>query len=111
VNRLLVIFASGMTGQSMVVASVVDQKIFGADLFGSKIDGDLSENKGAVHLDVKVQVPAGVEIVQGIVAPEGGLEYKISGDMPEDYLVRDYVRLETPYGPIHARFQELRTLD
>ena len=109
-NIMLAIFVTGMTGQSVVFATVTDERLQGADVFGTKIDGSFQKTENGFAVNAEVTVPPGVEIVQGILAPDEGLKYKIVSDLPDDYEGRDFVRLETEFGPIHARFQVLREI-
>ena len=110
-DQLMTIFVSGPTGNSVVFGVLAGDRFRGADLNGSTLDGTLHRDAAGVVLDLDVTVPSGIVAVQGVEAPPDGLRYSIHETLPLDYADRDYVRLDTPYGPVNARFQVLRTVD
>ena len=76
-DRLMTIFASGPTGNSVVFGVLAGDRVRGADLDGSALDGTPQPDVSGVVLDLDVTVPSGVMAVQGIEAPPDGLRFRI----------------------------------
>lgn len=112
-DGLLAIFVAGSDSEGIVVATVLRGRVIGADFFGSHVDGTLEydHEKNLYNLFISVKIPRGASLIQGGIAPDGGVQYEISAILPKNFDHMPYVSLETPHGAINARFQILRTLE
>lgn len=83
----------------------------GADMGGVLFDGTYSaaEDGGFVG-SVKVKVPAGVTVIQGVTAPPAGLTYEVPLRMPANFLSEPYFEITTPLGKVNARLQKMRDI-
>ena len=61
-----------------------------------------------LHVQVQVKIPAGVTIVQGQIAPEGGLTFTASCSFSREAR-NDVVQATTELGPVEVAIDLLRT--
>ena len=108
---LATIFTAGASGEGVLVVLITGERIVGADLSGVTIDGSLVASEYETKLYAKLTVPEGVHVVQGVTAPKDGLSYEVSASLPPDVFSEDYVTIETPHGPVNARFVKLRDFE
>lgn len=104
-------FITGIDSEGLVLFAAHDGKIVGTD--PSKVLFD-----GTYHLDVDgslvgrvtVSAPPNGTLVQGVSTGPSGVTYETSFVIPTDFETRDYVRIDTPFGPVNAKFSKLRDL-
>jgi hypothetical protein len=99
--------ASGGNGVALFVLR--DGVLAGVDLGGVQFDGSYSKRgDGSYGGKVKVTVPAGVTIIQGVTAPPAGMTYDVDLNLPATFLTDPYFEITTPIGKVNARLQKLR---
>lgn len=106
------VFFAGSSGEGYGVFIFRSGRILGADPLGVTFDGQYAiEEDGQIGVQVHVSVPADGQVVQGVTSGPSGIEYDISMMLPADFAESQFVRVETPLGPVNARFKWLRTVE
>lgn len=107
-------YAAYMTaseGQGFVMLIFANGAIVGVDLGGVLFDGSYSVGEDErLTGNVTVQVPPGLMVIQGASAGPSGLTYTVPVAFGVDSLSLEYIRLETPLGPVNLKLQKLRGL-
>lgn len=108
---LFVAYFTGATGNSLGLFLMKDGVIAGADVGGMKYDGQLSKTAdGGWEGTVEIQVPAGGRLINGLTASSDE-KLLVSLNLPNQFHRGDsIVRIETPGGPINARFELIREM-
>ena len=100
---------AGAWGLGFAVLVFDSGVVVGADAMGGTYDGTYEWNPVTSQLDVQVQVkiPAGVTVVQGQVAPEGGLTFSASCSFSREAR-NEIVKATTELGDVHVAIDLLR---
>ena len=108
------IYSGYMTGAegngfSMFVFSA--GAIVGADPLGVSFDGkyEKSESGHAVH--IKVTVPSDGTVIQGVSSGPNGMTYDVEMVLEDGFEDHEFIRIDTPLGPVILRLEKLRSLD
>ena len=111
-KRLYAAYFTGIDGSSFGLFYIGDGVIAGVDAGGMKYDGTFQETSdGALEGVIQFIVPAGMKLVTGLVA--GGQPKTLSAPIK---LRREFgdgnavTRIDTPAGPVNARFELLREI-
>ncbi|RKE53396.1 hypothetical protein C8J41_101397 [Sphingomonas sp. PP-CC-3G-468] len=104
-------YMSGSEGQGFALFIFADGAIAGADPLGVKFDGTYeTQNDGSLAGTVTVSVPAGGTVIQGASAGPAGIKYEVVLEFSPNTFALDFVKLETPLGPVNLRLVKLREL-
>lgn len=108
-KHIYVAFFTGIAGSSIGMFLIGDGIIVGADGGGLKYDGIMeAKADGSLEGMVGFTVPAGVTLISGLTSNEPQT-LTVHVVLPRDFDNGDKItRLETPAGPINARFERLR---
>ena len=100
---------AGTWGLGFAVMVFDSGVVVGADAMGGTYDGTYEWNPATSQLDVQVQVkiPAGVTVVQGEVAPEGGLTFSASCSFSREAR-NEIVKATTELGDVQVAIDLLR---
>jgi hypothetical protein len=111
-NGIYAGFMTATTGASGMALFVLSNGVLsGADLGGVTFDGDYTVNQnGDAEGSVKVQVPEGITVIQGVTAPPGGLKYEVPILLPAQSKDYPFFLISTPLGKVNVRLQKLRAL-
>ena len=110
-KHLYVAFFTGIAGSNMGMFCIGDGVIAGADGGGLKYDGTVeAKPDGSLEGMVKFIVPAGTHLISGLTANQAQtlsvhVRFALGFDDGERI-----TRIDTPAGPINARFERLREL-
>lgn len=108
-KRIYTAFFTGSAGTSVGVFLIGDGVIVGADIGGLVYDGQLVEAAdGALQGLVQFRVPAGGQLITGLKTE---VEQKITTEvrLPVDFGDgKQVVRIDTPTGPVNAKFEFVR---
>jgi hypothetical protein len=112
INGFYAVYLSGKTGQGFAMLILRNGQIVGADASGVTLDGQYiyGTDDGYVA-KLTVKTPANVQLLQGGLTGPRGTTYDLNIPLPLDFTSRDFVRIETPLGPVNARFVRVRSLD
>lgn len=105
-------YMSGSDGQGFAMFIFANGAIAGADPLGVKFDGNYEiQADGSLAGKVTVSVPAGGTVIQGASAGPAGIKYEVVISFSPNAFVLDFVKLETPLGPVNLRLVKLRELE
>jgi len=112
IDAFYAVYLTGAAGLSLALIALLNGRIIGVDATGVKISGSYTTEEAAGHrVRAKVALPANTPLIQGVVTgPQADL-YEVEFNLPPDFLERDYIRVETKYGPLNARFVRLGDFD
>ena len=102
----------GGLGLGFAVMALDSGMVVGADAMGGTYDGRYEWNDRTQLLDVTitVHIPAGVQVVTGHTAPEGGLDFEVECSFPRKP-DNEIVQVVSRLGPMQACIHLLRAFD
>lgn len=110
-KNLYVAFFTGIAGSNMGMFCIGDGMIAGADGGGLKYDGTITEAEdGTLQGVVQFNVPSDTQLISGMtsgIAQTLLVRLRLPPGFDDGVQV---TRIETPAGPINARFERLREL-
>lgn len=104
-----VAYLTGAAGSSMAIFTFLRGVVVGADAGGMTYEGTYEVDEAASQVigSLSYRVPAGVSLITGFQAPEGS-EIKMPFSIATSFADGDIVRIDTPAGPVNAKFQKIR---
>jgi hypothetical protein len=113
IDGIYAAYFSGGRGVSAAMFLFWDGRVAGADIGGMKYDGlyQIDEEAKDVSFAVKYYVNPGDNVISGPNELTEPTEVRLTFTVPLDFYEKDYVRIDTPFGPVNARFEKLRDLD
>lgn len=107
-DGIYAVYMSGTEGQGFAMFSFREGKIHGADPLGVRFSGLYKvDDDGSLDGTVRVTVPSSDTVVQGVTAGVHGLTYEVKLFVSRASLDNDYIRLETPLGPVNYKLEKL----
>ncbi|HCH72309.1 MAG TPA: hypothetical protein DFK19_10300 [Ochrobactrum sp.] len=99
-------------GYGVVLFVFRGASIVGVDAGGVKFDGTYAQDSvtKAYQGKIRVEAPPNIELVQGVNTGANGLSYEVPFSMPENFLEAPFIRVDTPFGPVHIKLEKLRDL-
>jgi hypothetical protein len=109
-KQLYAAYFTGSAGVSMGLFLIGDGLIVGADIGGLKYDGSLAmAADGSLHGVVSFILSPGQRLITGAAA-QSAEDFAIAVELPPDFSSGAIVELNTPAGPVNARFEFLRDI-
>lgn len=85
--------------------------IVGVDGGGVKFDGTYATNVDGEYVgSMNVDAPPNISLIQGISTGSAGLKYSMPLILPKNFIELPFMKIETPFGPVHVRLERLRDL-
>lgn len=105
-------YFTGAMGSSLAIFAFKNGGIAGADLGGGKYDGTFTvdSNTGMVHCSVDFVMSLGQQSITGATAVNEPIKINVPLALPSTIDPKEIFRIETPIGPINARFEKIRDL-
>jgi len=105
-------YFTGATGNSTGMFIFQSGVITGADVGGGRYDGkySFSDDGTRIRGDVKFSLPVGNSTITGFAAETTPIVVEMALDLPAEFNRHDVHRIETPLGPINAKFEKIRGL-
>ena len=112
-NAIYATYMTGRAGSAGALLVFRDGTVAGADNVEGRYDGEyqLAPDHRKVVGTIKVTLPAGVPTITGVLSAERPLSFDVPFQLPVELDPDDFYRIETPTGPVNARFKKLRALD
>lgn len=110
IDGIYTAYLVGVAGQGMAMFVFHDGKIAGADVAGLVFSGSYTETKGRVVGQVIYSMPAGSVSITGASFEKPSDEIIVPIDLPTDLDPKETYRINTPIGPLNARFVKNVTL-
>lgn len=105
-------YLSAAEGQDFALFVLRKGKIVGADAIGIRYNGTYTtDQENGYHMQLCVNPPANLPLIQGRKTGSEGDAYNITFEVPSDFLLRDFIRIEDKDGPINAKIIKLDDLD
>ncbi len=110
-KALYVAYLTGVAGQSIGLFYIGDGLLVGVDVGTMQYDGSYTtRDDGSMEGAVEYVLPAGISLITGapaVVAPTRIIT-KIS--LPANFADGRIVSIDTPLGPVNARFEKVKDL-
>ncbi len=103
-------YFTGVAGQSIGMFVFLEGKIAGADAGGGRYDGtyDVSVEGDHIVADVRFSLSPGGMSITGATSGAAPMSVPIKLMLPTDLQPHQVHRLETPIGPVNAKFEKIR---
>ena len=107
-----VVYMTGRAGTSVLMLVIKDGTLVGADVGGIKYDGTLLAKPDGSGFTVSVVyvIPAGAGLITGAPPPAAPQRIPLQFELPNSFADGRVVTIETPLGPVNAKFERLRDL-
>ncbi|MCH4561280.1 hypothetical protein ACVILI_001883 [Mesorhizobium sp. USDA 4775] len=104
-------YFSGVSGTSIGMFVFKDGVVVGADAGGGRYDGEYTMTADGSHVEAKLRftLPVGNLSITGIAAEAEPLSIEVPLQLPIEFNRNDVHRIETPLGPINAKFDKIRS--
>jgi hypothetical protein len=100
-------YTTGKQGQGFAMIVLMADRLIGADATGFLFDGTYSTSDKTVSVSMSITAPPNMPRVQGgLTGPEGESSH-IDFDIPRDFALRDFIRIETKEGPVNVKLVKL----
>jgi len=102
-------YLTGIAGQSIGMFVFTDGKVAGADAGGGRYDGTyiVSQDGLSIVADIRFVMHGGLSIT-GAVSGSDPLTAQMKIELPSNIQPHRVHRLETPLGPVNAKFEKVR---
>ena len=104
-------YFTGVTGSSIGIFLFKGGIVVGADAGGGKYDGTYIVDSGTqdINASITFTMPVGSNLITGITSEAEPLSIDVPLRLPKDFNRHDVHRIETPIGPINAKFDKIRS--
>lgn len=105
-NAIYAAYLTGRAGSTFALLRFHDGVITGLDAGEGCYDGDyeLGPDKQNIVGTIKVNLPAGALTITGVTSSERPLQFDVPFALPLDLDPDAVYRMETPTGPVNAKF-------
>jgi DNA invertase Pin-like site-specific DNA recombinase len=103
-------YITGKEGQGFAIIIFMARSIIGADAGGFLFDGQYAEDDDGTSVSLAIKAPANAPRVQGGLTGPQGEETHLNFRLPPNFTCREFIRIETPRGPVNVRFVKLRSM-
>lgn len=111
-NGIYTAYLTGVAGSSFGMFVLKDGVIAGGDAAGGIYDGSYSLSSDGKYWEGSIAfgMPVGGLTITGHSAQSEPLQIDVPLKLPLDFTEKSEIRIETPIGPLNARFVLVRTL-
>ncbi len=112
-NAIYATYLTGKAGTTGAMLVFQDGVIAGADAGDSQYDGEyrLAPDHENIIGSIKITIPAGVPTITGVLSAERPFTFDVPFRFPIELDPDTVYRIETPTGPVNAKFKKLRVLN
>lgn len=104
VEGIYTAYLTGAAGQGMAMFVFKDGKIAGADIAGLTFSGDYEIKSSQMVGKVSYRMPAGSVAITGASFEQGSDNIIVPISLPEKIDPNETYRVDTPIGPLNAKF-------
>jgi hypothetical protein len=110
IDGIYAAYFTGAVGSSIGIFLFKEGIIAGADAGGGKYDGYFNQTEDDQHIEgiVQFMLPIGNQPITGAIAEAEPISIEVSLKLPTEINRNDVHRIETPLGPINAKFEKIR---
>jgi hypothetical protein len=110
-RALYAAYFTGLAGQSMGLFYIGDGVIVGIDVSTMQYDGTyLTTPNGSLEGTVSYVLPAGVPLITGAAPGAMATPITVELKLPANFDDGRVVSIDTPTGPVNARFEKVKEL-
>lgn len=110
IDGIYTAYFTGAAGNGLAMFVFRKGSIAGADTAGLTFSGEYQVSNGWIEGNVDFTMPTGTASITGAVASEQDLSVSVPIRLPEILNPEETYRIETPIGPINARFKKTKEL-
>ncbi len=112
-NAIYATYLTGKAGTTEALLVFQNGIIAGTDQGYSQYDGEycLAPDHQNIVGSIKISIPAGVPTITGVLSAERPFAFDVPFEFPVELDPDTFYRIETPTGPVNAKFKKLRTLN
>jgi hypothetical protein len=105
-------FLTGRGGNTIVLLAVKAGMLVGVDAGGLKYDGTAQPlPDGSVRFEVRYVVQPGTQLITGMGSVGTPTPVQLDFVAPKDFSSGVIITIQTPLGPVNAKFSKLRDFD
>jgi hypothetical protein len=103
-------YFAGVSGTSIGMFVFKDGVVVGADAGGGRYDGEFTVSPDGQSIEAKIRftLPVGNQSITGAAATAEPITIEVPLRLPIEFNRNDVHRIETPIGPINAKFDKIR---
>jgi hypothetical protein len=103
-------YFTGASGTSIGMFVFKDGVVVGADAGGGRYDGEFSvaPDEKSIEAKIRFSLPIGNQSITGATATAEPISIEVPLRLPVEFNRNDVHRIETPIGPINAKFDKIR---
>jgi hypothetical protein len=110
-KALYVAYFTGVAGQSIGLFYIGDGVLAGVDVATMQYDGSYTTNiDGSLEGVVDYVLPAGVSLITGAPAGVAPTRVSVKLNLPAGFDDGRVITIETPLGPINAKFEKVKEI-
>jgi len=110
-NAIYATYFSGATGNSFAILVFLNGVVSGADAGLGRYDGSYAIKEGKIVGSLVFTLPPHASSITGISTENTPLHLDLTISLALPLEAEPFHQIETPLGPINARFEKLRDLD
>lgn len=105
-------YLSGKAGNSVGIFLFKGGIVSGADIGGAIYDGQYSATEDGLHVvgTLTMDAPPNTPLITGTSSADPNSKMPIPFRFPKDINEADVYKIETPAGPVNAKFRKIRSL-
>ncbi|WLB64658.1 hypothetical protein QIH96_05280 [Bradyrhizobium japonicum] len=110
-KALYVAYFTGVAGQSIGLFYIGDGTLVGVDVATMQYDGAYqTAADGSLEGVVEYVLPAGASLITGAPAGTAPTRVAVKLALPADFADGRVITIETPLGPVNAKFEKVKDL-
>jgi hypothetical protein len=113
IDGIYAVYITGQSGNGLIMLVLKSGLVTGADVTGTLFDGSYISNDGGrnFYIQSSVNAPPNGVTVQGVNTGPSGIIYNVNFVLPSNFDEVDFLEIQTPLGPVNAKFQKLRSVN
>jgi hypothetical protein len=106
-------YLTGHSGTSIILFAVKDGRMIGVDMGGMKYDGQFQTKGDGTGFSCRISYTLlpGIPLITGPGPTANPTEITLTFDLPLNFAEGIIISIETPTGPLNAKFTKLRDFD
>jgi hypothetical protein len=106
-------YLTGRAGMSVILFAVKDGRLIGVDMGGIKYDGQIRAKADGIGFSCRVSYTMlpGIPLITGAGPMATPTEITLNFDLPLNFAEGIVIGIETPTGPLNAKFTKLRDFE
>jgi hypothetical protein len=110
-KAIYIAYLTGIAGQSIGLFYIGDGILAGVDVATMQYNGSYTTNSdGNLEGVVEYVLPAGASLITGAPAGTAPVRISVKLTLPSDFANGDTITIETPLGPVNAKFEKLKDI-